>query len=74
MCLLLGVHVRRARAPSNPTTKIPSISCVHKVAVGEVVAWLGCAREYKIQQNIDSDFMKHPIGNSTNNRVIIPYL
>ena len=28
----------------------------------------------RIHINIDSDFMKHPIGNSTNNRVIIPYL
>jgi hypothetical protein len=32
---------KRSFAPSNPTTKIPSISCVHKVAVGELVAWLG---------------------------------
>jgi hypothetical protein len=33
---------KRSFAPSNPTTKIPSISCVHKVAVGELVA---CGRK-----------------------------
>tara|TARA_Y100000385_G_scaffold195165_1_gene202052 strand:- start:371 stop:580 length:210 start_codon:yes stop_codon:yes gene_type:complete len=40
---------KRSFAPSNPTTKIPSISCVHKVAVGEVVAWLGCEEGAKLR-------------------------